>query len=789
MLCFFTSDLRKNLTKILCLTVGLAVGFLLVAQIYFMQTVDTFFPAADRIYIVNQHIIQKGEYREYPTIPGATAPGLKRYVPQVEAATRATGYLGKSKVKLDDGRLFDIDGAMLADTCFFDVLVTPILTGDPHEVLAVESECMIPRSLADKIGGDVMGLRLLFPELTEKYHVTVGGVYDDFPLNSTIGNNIYVSMPTTARIMPYGFDPAENWMGTDRYTGYVRLAAGTSPDDISEAVSHMIDENLDREAVERCHYGILLKPLVGDYSSRDTVKTMCGMLAILAVVIMMCAGLNYLLVVIGQLGHRAKEMAIRKCYGTPVSGIFVRVMGESLFFIAVSLGLALLVCFALSDLTEDILGCTPAELFSTGHVWAVEIAVCLGLLIVTGVIPAVIYSRTPVTGAFRVNVRSRRGWKLTLLAVQFFAAGLIACLLITIGRQYRLLCGLDMGFDYENIGQINTGGLSREMRSTLISELKRLGCVEGVSSSWFDYVWGASGNNIWTEGHEDDDFNVADLEWANPDIFDVLGMTFVQGEGFGSFTDSTVNEVVVEERMVEVLQRVFGVESDYIIGERFRITGHGRNPEVTVCGVVKDMRRGGFDHESVDRRPGVIFPTQVSGPFIYVRFARLTPAAMREAQDVIDRVAPASDVYITPWRTEINSLREPVSRFGMAAMVVGITIVIIALVGLIGYTADEVQRRSKEIAVRKVCGTSARAIVRLFCLDILRVALPSLLLGGLAAAEISRRWLMQFTERVTPGLLWMVLALCVLLVLLTAVVSVNSMRVARSNPILHLRSE
>lgn len=69
----------------------------------------------------------------------------------------------------------------MADSCFFDVLTTDILAGNPHDVLAVADWCMIPRSLAEKIGGDVVGLSLCSPNISEDYKVTVGGVYEDFP--------------------------------------------------------------------------------------------------------------------------------------------------------------------------------------------------------------------------------------------------------------------------------------------------------------------------------------------------------------------------------------------------------------------------------------------------------------------------------------------------------------------------------------------------------------------------------------------------------------------------------
>lgn len=166
---FFTSDIRRNIIKIVCLTIGLAMGFLLVAKIYFEQTYDSFFPEAERIYRLTESVTQNGEYREYLQTPGAIAPGVKRYAPQVEVATRCTYMLGENDVRTDDGRVFTADGVKLADSCFFDVFQTRIIAGDPHDALAVKDVCMIPRSLAEKIGGDVVGQRLCALSFSEDY--------------------------------------------------------------------------------------------------------------------------------------------------------------------------------------------------------------------------------------------------------------------------------------------------------------------------------------------------------------------------------------------------------------------------------------------------------------------------------------------------------------------------------------------------------------------------------------------------------------------------------------------
>ena len=789
MMKFFTSDLRRNLIKILCLTVGLAVGFLLIAKIYFEQTYDSFFPDIDRLYRLTESVVQNGEYREYKNTPGGSAPELQRHIPQIEKATRfATITGGDPVLKLEDGRKIVVPDITLADTCCFDVLKTPILEGNPHEVLSIEDQVMIPRSMAEKIGENVIGQTFSVVAWGDSYKMTVGGVYEDYPLNSTRKNAVYLSMPTIGKFMWEG--SCDNLLGNDRYSSYVLLSEGADPEEVNALIQDHLKTVIEEDAFTVHDFRMWVRPMAGAYSEQDGVKTMSWMLGILAVVIIMCAGLNYLLIVIGQLSVRGKEMAIRKCFGTDGKSIFLRVMGESLFFMLVSLGLAVLLAFCFSGLCRELLGYSPKELFSTGRVWIVEGLVCLGLLVFTGVIPSMIYCRTPVAEAFRPAAHGRRVWKLVLLAVQFTATGMVMCLLVLIARQYRMIGNIDMGLDYDDVAIFYRYPMSDEKTMTVMEELKKLPFVEGVATTDLEPSEWASGNNIWTEGMEDDNVNIADMEWSNPELFDVMGMQFVQGGNFSENADSTVNEVIVEERMIEVLQKNFGVQDEDIIGKTFYITGHAEGGMLnTIVGVVGNLRRGGFESENADKRAAVFFPSSKVRGNVFIRFTELTPENLTAAQKVLDSINDMDEIYITPYRMRIEAKRSGIRKFGMSVMVVGIAIILIALIGLIGYVADEVNRRAKEIAIRKVNGTDAWKIVRLFCLDVLKVAVPSLIVGGAAAMVVGQRWLSQFTDRVSLSPLSMMACLAVLLILIMGVVAVNTLRVARSNPIDHLRSE
>ena len=792
MLKFFTSDLRRNLTKIFCLTIGLAIGLLLVAKAFVEKSFDHAIPEYENVYIVTESVVAGGEFREFNQTAGAIAPGLKRYVPQVESAMRITEmWEGSLTVRTPDGRDIEAQGITMADSCMFDVLRWNVISGDPHAALAVKDRCMIPRSLAEKIGGDVIGMTLVSPDFNQNYQIMIDGVYEDFPINSTFGNVIYLSLSSIGN---FSADGRDNWIGNDRYKSFVRLAKGSSKDEMAPYIHRMLKENVDSADLETFNYNISLEPLTEVYASQDGVKTMIWIMSLLAFIILMSVSLNYLLIVIGQLGKRSKGMAVRKCYGTSNRKIFLRIMGESVLFLAISIVLAVLIVLSLSDQCEMLLGYPASVLLSSPNVWIVEACVCVALLLITGVIPAWIYCRTPVSHVFHHNTRKRKFWKLALLSVQFFATGLMFCLLLLVYRQYRMMSHGDMGYDYENMALLEMFSLPQNERKALKEELSRLACVEAVSSADQNFTGlTISGNNVWMDGdpNKDNQVNVTDMYYANPDIFNVMGMDFVQGETFHENADSTVHQVVVEEGFVDVMKKYFGHKDDNIVGEHFNITEHlglDGSSEFVISGVIKKLRRGGFYSDQADTRAGVIFPSSMVCSNLYVRFNSLTPETMKEAQDVVNRNY-AGDLYVMPFKAQVQAMIAPVKRFGFSVMVAGIAILLITIIGLIGYTADEVQRRAKEIAIRKVNGTTVGKILRIFCFDILKVAVPSLLAGGVVAILIGRDWLSQFTEQVplSPGS--MLLCLLVILIVIVSVVCLNALKVSRSNPVDYLRIE
>lgn len=174
---------------------------------------------------------------------------------------------------------------------------------------------------------------------------------------------------------------------------------------------------------------------------------------------------------------------------------------------------------------------------------------------------------------------------------------------------------------------------------------------------------------------------------------------------------------------------------------------------------------------------------------LYIRLNAVSPEAIAEVQGVIDRTFPTRDIVVYNYKTEMAGMYDTQRNFRDSIMIAGIVTIVIAFIGLIGYTADEVNRRRKEIAIRKVNGSLVKDIMMLFVKYMLIISVPSLVVGSIVAAVVGHHWLLQFSEQVALAPWLSVVCVAVILVVVIAVVIFNCRKIATSNPVEYLRNE
>ena len=686
---------RSNGIKILSLGVGLAMGLVLISKVCFERSFDKFYPDSDRIYRLHENIIRDGEYKSYGQVSGGVATAMQVEIPEVEKATRLT-YIGGDKelFKTQDGNRYSARYVVMGDTNVFDLLPRPILIGDPKETLSRPGYVMISNRIAKLLGGAEQAVNKEFEfESSPGQTYTIGGVFEDVPENSHLRFEIVASLEGMSKWS------RENWLGNDRYLGYVKLYPGTDPESLTTAIREMQGRHCDLEEVKKAGIDLTysLVPLMDMHSNSDEVKSMNSLLGFLAFVLIFTAAMNYVLIVISTLINRTKEVAVHKCYGASDKNLFGMIMSETCLHMLISLLLAAFLIVLFRTKTEELLGATLGALFSTQTI-VILIGVCIVIFFITGLIPTYMFLRIPVAAAFRNFKESRRYWKLCLLFIQFLATAYLVALLSVINKQYDYMVNVDPGYAYEKLAYCSTQGVEESVRNTAIEELRKIPEVDKVSACYDLPISGMSGNNVSLPGDDRELFNIADMYWVKDDFFSLMEIPVIEGEVFRS-DGSASNKVMVSRSFVEKMEQVAGWTGS-AIGKNIIITEHSQNGEpFTICGVYEDVCIGSTGNP--DTRPTALFYDRYA-PMILIKFHEMSPENIKKAQKVLEDVMPDRNVTVTAYYMDMIDLYKDSRTFRDSVMIGGIVTLIIALIGLLGYTSDETNRRGREIAIRKV---------------------------------------------------------------------------------------
>ena len=773
---------RSNGIKILSLGVGLAMGLVLISKVCFERSFDKFYPDSDRIYRLHENIIRDGEYKSYGQVSGGVATAMQVEIPEVEKATRLT-YIGGDKelFKTQDGNRYSARYVVMGDTNVFDLLPRPILIGDPKETLSRPGYVMISNRIAKLLGGAEQAVNKEFEfESSPGQTYTIGGVFEDVPENSHLCFEIVASLEGMSKWS------RENWLGNDRYLGYVKLYPGTDPESLTTAIREMQGRHCDLEEVKKAGIDLTysLVPLMDMHSNSDEVKSMNSLLGFLAFVLIFTAAMNYVLIVISTLINRTKEVAVHKCYGASDKNLFGMIMSETCLHMLISLLLAAFLIVLFRTKTEELLGATLGALFSTQTI-VILIGVCIVIFFITGLIPTYMFLRIPVAAAFRNFKESRRYWKLCLLFIQFLATAYLVALLSVINKQYDYMVNVDPGYAYEKLAYCSTQGVEESVRNTAIEELRKIPEVDKVSACYDLPISGMSGNNVSFPGDDRELFNIADMYWVKDDFFSLMEIPVIEGEVFRS-DGSASNKVMVSRSFVEKMEQVAGWTGS-AIGKNVIITEHSQNGEpFTICGVYEDVCIGSTGNP--DTRPTALFYDRYA-PMILIKFHEMSPENIKKAQKVLEDVMPDRNVTVTAYYMDMIDLYKDSRTFRDSVMIGGIVTLIIALIGLLGYTSDETNRRGREIAIRKVNGATAWSILKMISKDISYIAIPAIVIGMTVAYYSGTGWLEKFTEKAPIGFFIFLAGAMMVYVLIIACVLYRAWAVSNSNPVDSLKSE
>lgn len=756
-----------NIVKTVSVAFGMVMSALLFSAVAYNRSFDRCFRDSDRLYTVCTTLYHDNGQTEGLTESsvGRLAEGiLAEMADDVESATTTGFYMSGFPLRRgsDEFRA----NRFAADSLFFDTMGIDVLEGNPREDLKGMDVIYLSDEMARWMFGDENPIGRIVTE--GAWDLTVRGVFKALPDNTTRPVDAVISLPTLlARYnggnLPFDWDRPYTY-----YTFFKTKSVDIPLDRLQSRMEALFHSHSNGDPSWRVEPDVRL--LRDSYFSIPEVRRNSVVMAVLAGALLFVTVMNYILITLASLGRRAKAVGVYKCNGASGADIFGMFMTETAVIVLAALLLAVGMVFYARTIIVQTLAIDVASLFALERIWI--IAAVVGLIFITGgMVPARVFTHVHVTTVFRRFTDHRSRWKRTLLAVEFASVAFIFGLMCVVMKQYDALTHTDLGYDPGMIAVGPNPAMGDDGCRAALAFFRSLPYVEAVSSADNNPVMGyptamfcdASGHEMFSYG----------VNCGMDGFAGMIGMDIIAGHA-----PERAGEVAVSESFA---RRAW--PSEQPVGMTYDSYGEW----LTVTGVYADIVLVGLYSEPV---PTALEWTGSCGSNIYVKLKEPLTRNLQQLNDDAHAAYPTgcpTDSFRS--LSDMNRQRyAPVRAFRNMAVMAWITIMVITLMGLVGYVADEIQRRSKEIAVRKINGADSVDIINLLCGAVLRPALPSVLAGGIVAWYVGQLWLRTFFLQTdfTGMLIAMEL---VLLAVIVMIVVVLAWRVANDSPVRRLRYE
>lgn len=557
------------------------------------------------------------------------------------------------------------------------------------------------------------------------------------------------------------------WGRNDIYYTIIRVKEGLSREETNRALDKMIAKYLP--ATDQWKFVCDALPLVDIHLDSSDTRTRLIIYGFLGFAVFFVAIMNYILIAIATLSRRAKMVGVHKCNGASTANIFSMFILETGMVVLVSVLIAFFIIFNAAELVEDLLSVRLSSLFAWDTMWVPMLTVFV-LFVLSGVLPGRLFSRIPVTQVFRRYTEGKKGWKRSLLAVQFTGVSFVLGMLLVSLLQYDLLLNKDMGIQTPGLVEAGTWMPVAEAES-MMEDLQRQPMVENATRAARNVI-----GEYWTRGllnNAGEHIATLNFNSCASNYIKTMGITIIEGSDMVKPGDYLVNEEVV---------RLMGW-TDGAVGKQLA----GMRYQGSIVGVFKDVRNYTFNGPQAPiallcdpERANHTFDVRLKPPY---------DENLKRLNEYMEKTYPAVALEFVSLDNMLKNAYNNTYRFRNSVLITSSFVLIIVIMGLIGYVNDETQRRSKEIAIRKVNGAEASTILRLLARDILYVSVPSVCIGTVISYYFGGVWLERFAEsiRLTP-LYFVGMALAVLVVIVACVV-IRAWRIANENPVKSIKSE
>lgn len=743
---------QKTITAInvLGLAAGMAVCLLVGLLLWDQVTHDTFHPDGDRIHRVTT--VRPGQSTTFASSPAGLAPVLRNEVAGVEAATRIRQADGNV---ITENHAFEAE-ALYADGHFFALFGFELTRGNKATALSAPQTAVISEQLAHRLFGDSTARGRTF-EYGDRGVFTVTGIMDRDAYRSHLHFDALYSYATLQRSQPDALASDWNRALTD-YT-YLRLSPGTPPEDLRSTLQTIQREQVSWDSAQgpppiqlnlQALSDLPLDPLSTEIAEGLLPPFVAYFLGVLALLVLLAAGFNYINLSTARSLTRAREVGIRKTIGAYRMQMVGQFIAESVVVSLLALGLSLLFLQFLVPAFNGlwIVHELNARIDVAPGPWMYLAALGFAILvaIVAGLYPAWHLSRFQPVQVLKTSTAGETPgfeWmtpRKILIVFQLAVAIVVVLTTIFAYQQAGHMGEANVGFNTDNLVHLE---LQDAPFALVQQEAERLSGVERVAAANAAPLSGARWGGTLYSDRMPDSLDVGYYA-VSPKFIATMNIPLVAAEDQMTTAFEGGRGVLVNETTI---QRLGFQAPREALGHEIRLASD--TTDARIIGVIRDVH---FQFTQTPNQPVVL---DHDPRHFRVALAEIGPgrrdaavAALAETWRSFDDRNPLRVRY---YEAVIGDQYQPlIETSGILALIAGLS-VLISCLGLLGIAMYSVQTRIREIGIRKALGATVSSVVGLLSKDFLRLIGIAVALGVPVAWWFNQLWLQVFAYRIDLG--------------------------------------
>ncbi|GAA4786572.1 ABC transporter permease [Olivibacter ginsenosidimutans] len=768
---FFTS------IHILGLTVGLAIGTLILIWVQDELTFDSFYPKSAQLYKL-ELFGGTGYSRQIWSVDVAPmGPLAKEAFPEVIDQARITSAGEFSLYRYGD-EVFNGDHAVFVDPAFFSMFDLSIVNGKSSKPFIDDQSVVLTEKAARKYFGrsNALGKIIL---ANDSIPLTVSAVIANFQPNSSFDYELMLPMSYHIKSERLKGHDIMNDFSTFNYELYLQLKPQTS---ISKLRQQLNQLHLAHKA-EDTDVDYLIQPISENhlYQADGTdrgMKTVKIFIAI-ALVILLIACINYVNLSTARAMLRAKEVSTRKIIGAGKGQLFMQFILETvLLFLFVAL-LAIVLMSALMPIFNELSGKQLVLDFTNKQFWGIFFTAIGATLIASSIYPALLLSSFEPLKALKGKISNTIGdllFRKILVVIQFVFSIVLIASTILITKQLHYMRTKDLGYNKDQVLGMGMHDLAVHYDAIKAELLKQPG-ISDVTRSMGNILWlgNITGDNHW-DGKQSNTTFILHPVAVDYNFLSFYKMKLQQGKNFSGMPSDSSHFILNETAIKEA-----GIKEP--IGKRFRLW----DKEGTIIGVVKDFH---FESMKNKIKPAIFYYAPEKANILQIKTTSVQAQQAINAAESQFKKYNASYPFSYLFLDDIfNYLYQGELHEATLFNYFSAIAIFLSCLGLLGLTVFTAQARTKEIGIRKVLGANTLNIVQLMAAGFLRLVLIAIAIALPIAWLAMHAWLASFAYRTELSLWIFIMAGIIAMLIAFLTISHHSIKAAITNPVKSLRNE